>query len=119
MEDLDEAIELHQNALELLPAPHTARSLTLNNLAKALRTRFRRRGDQADLDQAILSCRESLHLLGPGSPTSCIVSINLGNVLTDMYLRTQETEYLKHSIASFRAAAALGPAGCCARRVAI
>ncbi|EPT05738.1 hypothetical protein FOMPIDRAFT_1111310, partial [Fomitopsis schrenkii] len=38
--DLDSAITLHREALELRPAGHPDRSSSLNNLATALHTRF-------------------------------------------------------------------------------
>jgi hypothetical protein len=38
--DLDEAVSLHRQALELFLPPHPDRSGSLNNLANALLTRF-------------------------------------------------------------------------------
>jgi hypothetical protein len=44
MEDLEEAISLHREALTLYPLGHPDRSISLTNLAVALDTRFDQSG---------------------------------------------------------------------------
>ncbi|KAG1847372.1 hypothetical protein F4604DRAFT_1975809 [Suillus subluteus] len=61
-EDLDQAIALHREVLALHPVGHTDRSLSLNNLANELSSRFEHRGHDKDLDQAIALHREALAL---------------------------------------------------------
>jgi len=51
--DLDEAISLQRQALELQLPPHPSRALSLNNLASALSIRFEQGGQQTDLEEAM------------------------------------------------------------------
>ncbi|KAG2754169.1 hypothetical protein P692DRAFT_20721391, partial [Suillus brevipes Sb2] len=53
-QDLDEAIVLHREVLNLWPVGHTQQSLSLNNLADRLSTHFDHRGNDQDLDEAIV-----------------------------------------------------------------
>ena len=65
--DLDEAICLQRQALELLLPPHPDQSM-LNNLAIKLTTRFEQGGQQSDLDEAISLLRQALELRLPPHP---------------------------------------------------
>ncbi|KAG5634895.1 hypothetical protein H0H81_000401 [Sphagnurus paluster] len=58
--DLDKEITAFHHGLE--PAPHPDRSTSLNNLAKALQTRFGQQGASNNLDKAISLHREALLL---------------------------------------------------------
>ncbi|KAF8488619.1 hypothetical protein JB92DRAFT_2756991, partial [Gautieria morchelliformis] len=51
--DLEEAISMHREALQLLPALHPVRSTSLNDFALALWTWFKNYGRQEDLEEAI------------------------------------------------------------------
>ena len=62
MEDLDEAIVLVREALELRPQGHPLRSDSLNSLANGLSTRYKRLGVMHDLDEAVALGREALDL---------------------------------------------------------
>ncbi|KAG1852139.1 hypothetical protein DFJ58DRAFT_728689 [Suillus subalutaceus] len=53
IKDLHKAIALHRETLALRPVGHPDRSLSLNNLANGLCTRFKHRGHEKDLDDAI------------------------------------------------------------------
>ena len=64
--DLEEAIALNREALELQVPPHPQQSNTLNNLAKALWTRFLRDSRESDLEEVIILAREALKL--PATP---------------------------------------------------
>ena len=63
--DLDEAISLYRQALELQPPPHPNRSSSLSNLASVLRIRFEHEGHRIDLDEAISLNREVLNFYLP------------------------------------------------------
>jgi hypothetical protein len=52
IEDIDEAIALHWEALRLRPAPHPNQYMSLNNLANILDTRFSQTGQIKDVDEA-------------------------------------------------------------------
>ena len=66
MEDLDEAIVLVREALELCSQGHPNRSIPLNNLANRLSTRYNQLGAMEDLDVAIVLDREALDLCPQG-----------------------------------------------------
>jgi tetratricopeptide (TPR) repeat protein len=63
--DLEEAIVLNREALELLPPPNPDRSISLNNLALVLSKRFDKTGQLADLEEAIHLRHEVFELLPP------------------------------------------------------
>ena len=54
MEDLNEAIVLDREALDLRPQGHLDRSMSLNNLAIRLTARYNQLGGMQDLDDAIV-----------------------------------------------------------------
>jgi hypothetical protein len=57
---LDQAIALQREALALYPVGHTDWSMSLNNLASQLSSRFEHQGNNKDLDDAIALQREAL-----------------------------------------------------------
>jgi hypothetical protein len=79
--DLDEAIDLHCQALALCPPPHPDHSSSLNNLSNALQTCFEQLGFSKDLGEAIdLNCQAlALHPLS--HPTHFISLNNLARAL--------------------------------------
>jgi hypothetical protein len=62
-QDLDKAIMLHRDALDLTPVGHPDRCGSLNHLTRALSTRFDQRNDDKDIDEAIAFGREALRLM--------------------------------------------------------
>ncbi|KAG6371182.1 hypothetical protein JVT61DRAFT_9804 [Boletus reticuloceps] len=68
MEDLDEAIGLDREALDLRPKGHPDWSGSLSNLAIRLSTRYNQLGVMEDVDGAIVLNREALHLRPKGHP---------------------------------------------------
>ncbi|KAG1829960.1 CHAT domain-containing protein [Suillus variegatus] len=83
MSDLDEAIELHRDALLLHSPGHSDRSSSLNNLAISLHDRFEQCGIMSDLDEAIELHRAALLLCPPGH-------LNRSSSLNDLALSLQE-----------------------------
>jgi hypothetical protein len=63
MEDLEEAITYHREALTLCPPGHPNRSSSLNNLASAVHTRYKQLGSMEDLEEVITYHREALTLV--------------------------------------------------------
>jgi hypothetical protein len=59
MADLEEAVSLHREALELRPSPHPHRSDSLYDLAISLHDMFKVTHVLSDLQEAI-TCREEL-----------------------------------------------------------
>ncbi|KIM56890.1 hypothetical protein SCLCIDRAFT_88649, partial [Scleroderma citrinum Foug A] len=64
--DLDEAISLHQSALDLRPTGHSDRSDSLHSLALCFSDRYDKQGAIADLEEAITLGRAALALRSPG-----------------------------------------------------
>ncbi|KAJ6569031.1 hypothetical protein B0H19DRAFT_1065813 [Mycena capillaripes] len=75
--DIEEAIKLHREALDLCPTPHPERCGSLNNLANAVHTRFEHRGDLKVLELH----RKALALCAPPHPGRSNSINNLAAVL--------------------------------------
>ncbi|KAG2340931.1 hypothetical protein BDR05DRAFT_991223 [Suillus weaverae] len=94
---LDQAIALHGEVLALRPVGHTDRSMSLNNLATELSSRFDHRGNDKDLDQAIAFHREALALRPVGRPDRSISLNNLENRLYTRFKHQDNREDLDES----------------------
>ena len=68
MEDLNEAVVLDREALDLRPKGHPDRAMSLNNLAIDLIIRYEQLWGVEDLDEAIVLVREALDLRPQGHP---------------------------------------------------
>ncbi|KAG2133517.1 hypothetical protein BD769DRAFT_1774633 [Suillus cothurnatus] len=125
-EDLDQAIAFHREALPLFPIGHTDRSsdalalrpvgridrsLSLNNLASLLSSRFRHRGKDEDLDQAIALNREALACVPVGHTDRSGSLNNLANRLSSRFEHRGNAEDLNHAIALEMEALDLRPVG--------
>ncbi|KAG1736959.1 CHAT domain-containing protein [Suillus lakei] len=106
-EDLDQAIALQREALALRPIGHTDRSLSLNNLAAELSTRFSHRGNDEDLDQAIALHRDALALRPVGHTDRSSSLNNLVAELSTRFWHRGNDEDLDQAIALHREALAL------------
>jgi hypothetical protein len=82
MEDLEEAITCHRQALALRPHGHPNRSSSLNNLANAVFTRFQQLGGMEDLEEAITCHRQALALRPHGHPNRSSSLNNLANAVS-------------------------------------
>jgi hypothetical protein len=76
---------MHRQALELRVAPHPQRSMSLNNLAVALRTRFEQAGHRFDLDAAILLHRQAVQLQSSLHPGTSQALRDLGVALIEAH----------------------------------
>jgi hypothetical protein len=81
MQDLEEAIIFHCDALVLCPSGHPNRSSSLNNLAGAIGTRFEQTGQMQDLEEAITYHRDALALNPPGHPNRSSSLDNLADAM--------------------------------------
>ncbi|KAJ7438299.1 CHAT domain-containing protein [Mycena galericulata] len=68
LKDIDEAITLHRETLEIHAAPHPARGDCLTNLALAVQRRFTQQGDPKDIGEAITLHREALEICAATHP---------------------------------------------------
>jgi CHAT domain-containing protein len=111
MEDLDEAIVLDREALNLRPPGHSDRSLSLSNLAVRLSTRFDQLRATEDLDEAIVLDREALDLRPLGHPLRSSSVNNLAVYLSTRYNQLGTPEDLDEAIVLDREALDLRPQG--------
>ncbi|KAF9234805.1 CHAT domain-containing protein [Melanogaster broomeanus] len=109
--DLDEAIQHHRTALQLLPEGHPDHSDSLNNLANALSTGFEQRGDEKDLDEAIQHHRTALQLLPEAHPHHPGSLNNLATVLSTRFEQRGDGKDLDEAIQHHRTALQLLPEG--------
>ncbi|EDR04923.1 uncharacterized protein LACBIDRAFT_303806 [Laccaria bicolor S238N-H82] len=101
--DLDDAIYLHRQALEL-QLPHPSRSNTLNNLANALWTRFGQGGQQSDLNEAVSLHRQALELRLPPHSLRSSSLHNLASALSIRFLQEGQQSDLDEAISLYREA---------------
>ncbi|KAF8132951.1 TPR-like protein [Boletus edulis] len=123
--DLDEAIVLDREALELRPNGHPDRSMPLNTLAKHsnfarkdtliapfhLSTRYNQLGAMADLDEVIVLDREALELCPQGHPDRSMSLNNLAIRLWTHYNQLGAMVDLDEAIVLDREALELRPQG--------
>ena len=109
MDDLEEAISLHREALALRPVPHPHRSTSLNNLANVLWIRFERKGPMDDLEQAILLLREALTLCPAPHPDRFLSLDGLARALSTRFMQKGHAGDLEEAILLHREALILCP----------
>jgi tetratricopeptide (TPR) repeat protein len=101
MTDLEEAILLHREALELRPSPHPCRSHSLNNLGNALLDHYRGTDIMVDLEESISLHREALELRSFPHPDRSYSLYNLALSLQDMYEVTRVLSHLQEAITCY------------------
>ena len=97
-DSLNESIELHRQALRLLPARHSARALYITRLAIALRARFTESGVRDDLRECISLHRMALSFRTPGHPDRSQSLLNLANAYWTSFELVGALEDLNHAI---------------------
>ena len=111
MEDLDEAIVLVREALDLRPQGHPDRAMSLNSLAIHLSSRYNLLGATEDLDEAIVLDREALDLCPQGHPDRPSSLNNLAYCLSFRYKKLEAMEDLDEAIVLGQEAFNLCPQG--------
>ena len=111
MQDLDEAIILDREALDLRPQGHLERSMSLNNLAAHLSSRYNHLWAIQDLDEAIVLDREALDLRPQGHPDRSMSLNNLANRLSTRYKQLGAMQDLHEAIILAQEALYLRPQG--------
>jgi len=102
--ELNHCISYHREALELFPATHIDRQITLNGLARALLTRFEHLGDEFDLDQALLHCTAALDARPPGHQERPASLLTLARILHLRFLPWHDPQNLDVILKHLRAA---------------
>ena len=108
IQDLEEAIVLEREALDLRPQGHPLRSTSLNNLATSLSTRFKQLVAVDDLHEAIVLFR---YLRPRGRPLRSGSLNNLADSLFTRYNQLGAMEDLHEAIVLDREALDLRPQG--------
>ena len=98
MQDIEEAIVLDREALSLCPQGHPNRSMSLNNLAVSLSSRYKQLGAREDLDEAIVLNREALDLCPQEHPNRSMSLNNLAGDLSSRYNQLRAMEDLDEAI---------------------
>ena len=111
MQDLDEAIVLDREALDLCPQGHPHRSTSLHNLASHLSTRYTQLGAIHDLDEAIVLDQEALDLRPQGHPNRSMSLNNLASCLFARYKQLGAMRDLDGAIVLLQEALDLRPQG--------
>jgi CHAT domain-containing protein/tetratricopeptide (TPR) repeat protein len=102
--DLDEAIQLHQQALKLTTEQSTGRVPVVNGLAACLNDQYKRTNDIADLNAAIGLWSGALKLVPATSPDRGMVLANLGEALRVRYEAAGDLQDLNAAIANLQQA---------------
>jgi CHAT domain-containing protein/tetratricopeptide (TPR) repeat protein len=87
LSDLEEALALERNVLELRPQGHPHRATSLGNLAISLYSRFEQLGTLSDLEEALSLERNVLELRPQGHPHR---ATSLGNLARSLYFRFKQ-----------------------------
>jgi tetratricopeptide (TPR) repeat protein len=110
VEDINKAITLHREAVELRQLPHRDRDVSLNNLATALQMRSDVRAPTpADVDEIIQVQREALGLRSPPHPDRGNSLTNLANTLYERFRQWGSRNDIDEAIGLHREAVDLYP----------
>ncbi|KAF8122963.1 TPR-like protein [Boletus edulis] len=111
MMDINDAIALRREGLELRPQGHPDRSASLTNLAVCLFTRYNQLGAMTDLDEAVVLGREALELHPHGHPDRSMYLSNLAVSLSTRYNQLEAMADLDEAIIFGQEALELRPRG--------
>jgi tetratricopeptide (TPR) repeat protein len=126
--DLDQAVLLLSEAVELAShagtghldsSARSAQSVSLQTLAAALVSRFHRRRDRADLDNAIDAARKAITITDPSDHGFTIVQSLLANALLERFARYWAVADLDDALAAAAAGVASAPEAGRLRAVAL
>ncbi|KAN0078876.1 hypothetical protein V8E54_005389 [Elaphomyces granulatus] len=108
--DLEEAIQTAQQAVELTPADNPHQVTCLNNLGNNIFRRYERTGEMKDLEEALQTARQAVELIPAKHPDRAACLDNLGNRFGRRYERTREMKDLEEAIRTARQAVESTPA---------
>ncbi|KAG2131924.1 CHAT domain-containing protein [Suillus cothurnatus] len=111
IDDIDEAIQLHREAVSLCPEGHADYDTYLNNLALSLVSRFRHQGKPNDLDEAISLYEEVLRLCPVGHKHRDFSLVNLGGALITRFNTRGDIDDITRAVSLHREALTLQPPG--------
>ncbi len=111
LKDLEHALHLLRQAVQLTPSDSPDRATRLNNLSISLVTQYFRTGMLADLEEAVRVSNEAVQLAPSDSSELFRYLGNLGTFLGNRYLRTGALADLDEAIRSWQQAQVLTPFG--------
>ncbi|TFK23747.1 hypothetical protein FA15DRAFT_705213 [Coprinopsis marcescibilis] len=109
LEDLEQSIVLHKEALGLRPSRHPQRSVSLSNLANVRMARFEYKPNLGDLEECLGLHREALSLRPSPHPDRSTSLNGLGNALRNRFDINGNFEDLEECIVHHREALGLRP----------
>ncbi len=83
LEDLEQAIQVNQQAVTLTPDGHAGKPMYLSNLGITLQSRFERSGELEDLEQAIQVNQQAVTLTPDGHAGKPMYLNNLGGSIAE------------------------------------
>ena len=98
LKDLDRAVRLHKEAVQLVSPDAPEHWSCLYNLGNTLRIRFTFGGNLSDLESAIQVSNEAVQRTPPDSPKRVMYLSNLVTLLRMRYTRNGDTTDLKRAI---------------------
>ncbi|KAI2632251.1 CHAT domain-containing protein [Hypoxylon sp. NC1633] len=108
-EDLDEAIRMSQDAVNMIPSNYPDRSMWLVNLGHQLYSRHHHTGKVANLEEAICATRDACNITPADHPYQTKALSLLGVCLGDRYKLSGVMDDLRESIDKVRAAVLAAP----------
>ncbi|KAI0316762.1 TPR-like protein [Amylostereum chailletii] len=109
--DVDKAICLQREAVDLTPEDHTNKHVYLNGLAASFVRRYARLGDFADIESAICLRRQAIDLTAEDYPYKHVYLNGLGASLTERFRRLGDIVDIDSAIRVEREAVDLAPEG--------
>ena len=107
--DLEKALDLFQQAVELIPEGNPDRPMCLNNWGVALHEHFERLGSLTDLEKALDLFQQAVELIPEGSPDRPGRLNNWGNALSDRFERLGSLADLEKALELYKQAVELTP----------
>lgn len=104
MADLEEAIRLTQEAVDMTPEDHPDRVTRLGHHGLGLGDRYSRTGLMADLEEAIRIILEAVNATSEDHQDRAVWLGNLGARLGDRFSRTKKVTDLEDAVSYFQAA---------------
>ncbi|KAJ7899683.1 hypothetical protein B0H13DRAFT_2518540, partial [Mycena leptocephala] len=108
MEDLNKALQLAAESVELMPVDHTERPSCLQCLAVLLGERYQALGNISDLEQALGVARSCVQV-SAADHLQCYFLCCLAMLLTEIYKVSKEVHYLDEGLKVARDSVKLAP----------
>ncbi|THU78772.1 hypothetical protein K435DRAFT_811271 [Dendrothele bispora CBS 962.96] len=109
--DIENAILVNQQAVDLTPDGHAGKAAQLSNLGHAFQSRFKRLGELRDIENAILVTQQAVDLTPDGHADKARQLNNLGNAFSYRFEHLGELGDIENAILFRHQAVDLAPDG--------